>query len=62
MRYLDDVLTKQPYLAGDAFTVADITAFAGLVFAGFARIKVPEACTNLKGWHARVSARPSIAA
>ena len=30
MRYLDEALGKQPYLAGERFTVADITAFAGL--------------------------------
>lgn len=62
MKYLDGVLADQPYLAGDAFSVADITAFAGLAFAGFAQIEVPEDCANLKDWHARVSARPSIAA
>ena len=62
MRYLDGVLAERPYLAGDDFTVADITAFAGLIFAGFAKIAVPEECTHLKDWHARVSARPSIAA
>lgn len=62
MHYLDGVLANQPYLAGEAFSVADITAFAGLAFAGFAQIDVPEDCANLKAWHARVSARPSIAA
>lgn len=62
MRYLDGVLADQPYLAGEDFTVADITAFAGLAFAGFAQIEVPEECANLKDWHTRVSGRPSIAA
>ena len=32
MRYLDKVLADQPYIAGDDFSVADITAFAGLAF------------------------------
>ncbi|MEO0915171.1 MAG: glutathione binding-like protein, partial [Pseudomonadota bacterium] len=49
-------------LAGDAFTVADITAFAGMAFAGFAKIDVADDLVHLKDWHARVSARPSIAA
>ncbi len=62
MRYLDGVLSDQPYLAGEDFTVADITAYAGLMFAGFAEIAVPEDCANLKDWQARVSSRPSIAA
>ena len=30
MRYLDQVLARQPFLAGDRFTMADITGFAGL--------------------------------
>ena len=62
MRYLDGVLADQPFVAGNDFTMADITAFAGLAFAGFAQIDIPEECHNLKDWHTRVSSRPSIAA
>ncbi|MGH1413062.1 MAG: glutathione S-transferase family protein [Pelagimonas sp.] len=62
MRYLDTVLADQPWLAGDNFSVADITAFAGLVFAGFAKVDVPKECANLIAWHARMSARPSVEA
>lgn len=61
MRYLDDVLAERDYLAGDVFSMADITAFAGLAFADFAEVEVPESLTNLIGWRARVAARPSIA-
>lgn len=62
MAYLNDVLAKQPYLAGDEFTMADITAFAGLAFADFAQIDVPDDLTHLKDWRARIAARPSVAA
>jgi glutathione S-transferase len=62
MRQLDGVLRARPYLAGDRFTVADITALAGLAFAGFAEIAIPEDCTALRAWQARVSQRPSVAA
>ena len=31
MHYLDEVLADQPYLAGSDFSVADITAVAGVV-------------------------------
>jgi len=62
MRYLDRVLANQPFLAGTNFTMADITAFAGLAFADFAEIAIPDDCTNLRDWRSRVSARPSIAA
>jgi glutathione S-transferase len=61
MRYLDKVLADQPYIAGDDFSVADITAFAGLAFADFAKIDVPADCENLKAWHRKVAQRPSIA-
>lgn len=62
MRYLNGVLANQPFVGGDDFTVADITAYAGLAFAGLAKIDIPAECHNLKDWHARVSKRPSIAA
>ncbi len=61
MHYLNDVLAKQPYLAGANFSMADITAFAGLAFADFIKVDVPESCHALKAWRERVAARPSIA-
>lgn len=62
MRYLDSVLQNSEYLAGDRFTVADITAFAGLAFADFAKINVPGECNALNAWRAKVASRPSVAA
>jgi glutathione S-transferase len=61
MRYLDDVLGRQSYVAGPRFSVADITTFAGLVFADFAKIAIPKDCANLSAWRVHVSARPSVA-
>ncbi len=61
MRRFDTALASQPWLAGEEFSIADITAYAGLVFADFARIAVPEDCCNLTAWRARVEARPSVA-
>jgi glutathione S-transferase len=61
MAYLDSVLANQTYLAGDNFSMADITAFAGLAFADFAKIDVPAAYSHLKAWRAKVAMRPSIA-
>ncbi|QET04479.1 MULTISPECIES: glutathione S-transferase [Cupriavidus] len=60
MRYFDGVLSSQPYVAGEAFSMADITVWAGLLFAGFAQIPVPEDCVHLLAWKARVDARPSV--
>lgn len=59
MVYLDGVLATQPYLAGDKYTMADITALAGLGFAEFANVEIPSDLTNLKNWRDRVSARYS---
>lgn len=61
MAYLDGVLADYEYLAGDKFSVADITAFAGLAFADFAKVDIPESLTHLNAWRAKVAARPSIA-
>jgi hypothetical protein len=41
--------------------MADITAFAGLAFADFAKIDVPAACSHLKAWRTTVGMRPSVA-
>jgi glutathione S-transferase len=61
MQYFDDVLSQSQFVAGDAFSMADITLFAGLGFAGFAEIEIPPSLQNLHNWQARVAARPSIA-
>jgi glutathione S-transferase len=61
MWYIDQVLAKQPFLAGGQFTMADITAFAGVLFAAIAKIEVPRELGNLISWHERVAGRPSIA-
>jgi glutathione S-transferase len=60
---LDEDLATSPFVAGDEFSVADITALCTVDFAaGAARVPIPDECENLKRWHAEVSARPSAAA
>jgi glutathione S-transferase len=59
---LDQLLSTQPYIAGDRFTVADITALAGLAFGGFCQIIIPKTATQLKAWHDRMQQRPSFSA
>lgn len=61
MTYLDEVLADSEYLAGNAFSIADITAFAGLAFADLAEVEIPESLSNLIAWREKVAARPSIA-
>lgn len=61
MRYLDGVLANSAYLAGDSFSMADITAFAGLAFADFAGVEIPADCAHLLAWRARIAERPAVA-
>lgn len=61
MRYFDSVLAKTPYVAGDFFSMADITLFAGLGFASFIKFEIPSELKNLAEWRTRVEQRPSIA-
>jgi glutathione S-transferase len=62
MRWLDEELATRPYLAGDRFTIADITALVGIDWGRVTRTRVPEECTNLLRWHDLVSSRPSAKA
>jgi glutathione S-transferase len=59
---LDRELRDRRFVAGDAFTVADITGLVSVDFMKPAKLAVPDELANLKRWHAAVSARPSAAA
>ncbi|CAB3810894.1 glutathione S-transferase family protein [Paraburkholderia fynbosensis] len=60
MHYFNSVLGSRPFIAGESFSMADITVWAGLLFAGFAGIALPAECTDLSSWHARISDHPSV--
>jgi glutathione S-transferase len=60
MRYFDAVLRKQPFIAGDAFSMADITVIGGLMFAKLVDLPIPPECTALLAWHARMWERSSV--
>jgi glutathione S-transferase len=64
---MNQELADRHYMAGglaeDRFTVADITALSGVDFArDLVGLPPSEALTNLRDWHARVTARPSASA
>lgn len=59
---LEQLLADRAYIAGDSFSVADITALCTVDFAGRFRIPLPESALNLKRWHDDVSARASARA
>jgi glutathione S-transferase len=62
MHWLDRELSGREYIAGSRFSMADIVALTVIDFAGFVGLPVPDACEQLRAWHARVGQRPSAAA
>ena len=62
LQFMDEELGKQRFIAGDDYSVADITALVAVDFAKPARIQRPEGLANLARWHEEVSARPSAKA
>ncbi len=60
MRYFDTVLAENAFVAGENYSMADITVFAGLGFADFANIAVPDECAHLLAWRARIASRPAV--
>ena len=62
LRLLDDELGKRRFIAGDDYSVADITALVAVDFSKPARVERPQGLDNLARWHQEVSARPSAKA
>lgn len=59
--WLDEQLAHQAFVAGERFTIADITAFCALEFArGLMKFEPgAEAMANLQSWRDRIARRPS---
>jgi glutathione S-transferase len=55
-------LTGRDFVAGDGYSVADITTLCTVDFAAICGLPIPEGCAELNRWHAAVSVRPSAAA
>jgi glutathione S-transferase len=55
------MLGESEYIAGDTYTVADITAFVTVEFAGWLKLGLADDQTNAKRWYEAVKARPSSA-
>ena len=61
--WLENELGQRAYMAGDRFTVADITALCAIDFGKVAKVRLqPEKHPSLIAWHARCSERPSTKA
>ena len=62
LAFLDRELATRPFIAGDNFSIADISALCVIDFLRPARVVVPETLTHLHRWRAEVSARPGVVA
>jgi glutathione S-transferase len=59
---LDEQLAKSDFVAGDNFSIADITALVFVDFAAWVKLNIPDELVDLNRWHAAVSTRPSARA
>jgi glutathione S-transferase len=62
LKWLDEELANRPFIAGDWFSIADITALVGIDFGRVSKISIKPEQKNLSRWHAQVSSRHSAKA
>jgi glutathione S-transferase len=62
LRFLDGELSGRPFVAGAAYTVADITAMVAVDFMRVSKLALPDDLTHVRRWHEAVAARPSAVA
>jgi glutathione S-transferase len=60
-KFFDRRLGDSAYLAGDRFTIADLTLHVALGFGKIVKFKPWEEHANLNAWRERVSGRPGLA-
>jgi glutathione S-transferase len=57
--WLDAELKNREFIAGDKYSIADITTLCMIDFARAVDIRIQPGQTNLARWHSQVSSRPS---
>ncbi|MGH7934795.1 MAG: glutathione S-transferase family protein [Candidatus Binataceae bacterium] len=62
LKWLDQELANRRFIAGDKFSIADITAMIAIDFGRVSKITIQPDQKNLARWHADVAARPSAKA
>jgi glutathione S-transferase len=60
MVYFDEILRREPFVAGPIFSMADITVIAGMIFADLVKLPVPPSCQALVAWYEAMKQRPSV--
>lgn len=59
---LNDQLADSTFVAGDDYSIADISAMVLVDFAGWVKIAIPDDASHVARWYADVSNRPSASA
>jgi len=60
LNWLDGELADgRPWVAGDDFSVADITGMTAMLLSDFTRVAIPDTATHVARWNAALRARPS---
>lgn len=62
LAWLDEVLAGRPFVAGERYTIADITALCAIDFGRVSDIRIQLDQRHLQRWHDAVSSRPSARA
>ena len=60
--FLNDHMESRQFIASDVFSIADITAYVMVDFAGWSKMGIAESQTHLKRWYESIKARPSSSA
>jgi glutathione S-transferase len=62
LKLLDAELSAREFVAGDAYSIADITGLVALDFMKPARIAIPDELANVARWRQAIAGRPSASA
>lgn len=62
LHVLEKRLSEYEFMAGDKFSIADITAFCAIDFGRVVNIRISDEQVNLQRWYARMNERPSARA
>ena len=62
LAWLDEELAGRDFIAGDRYSIADITALVGIDFGRITEIRIAPDQKNLTRWHEAVSSRPGAKA